>query len=127
MAGMTETGNNAPCPIPSPSSPTTACAPLNSTARWRCSPSNARSPHSLVRACGVRRGSRPAARAGPIGLAGARTGRAGGRLLETRPGLAIDTVADLAGLGSPEALRRHFRIQGLPSPSRYRKPGRAGA
>jgi AraC family transcriptional activator FtrA len=43
------------------------------------------------------------------------------QLLETRPGLAIEAVADLAGLGSPESLRRHFRIHGLPSPARYRK------
>ena len=43
------------------------------------------------------------------------------QLLETRPTLAIDAVADLAGLGSAESLRRHFRMQGLPSPSSYRK------
>jgi len=43
------------------------------------------------------------------------------RLLETRPGLAIEAVADLAGLGSSESLRRHFRSHGLPSPARYRK------
>lgn len=43
------------------------------------------------------------------------------RLLETRPGLGIETVADLAGLGSPESLRRHFRTHGLASPARYRK------
>jgi len=43
------------------------------------------------------------------------------QLLETRPGLAIDAVADLAGLGSPESLRRHFRSHGLPPPARYRK------
>lgn len=43
------------------------------------------------------------------------------RLLETRPGIAIEAVADLAGLGSPESLRRHFRLQGLRSPARYRK------
>jgi AraC family transcriptional activator FtrA len=42
------------------------------------------------------------------------------QLLETRPGLGIDTVADLAGLGSPESLRRHFRTRGLASPARYR-------
>ena len=47
------------------------------------------------------------------------------RLLETRPSLAIDAVADLAGLGSAESLRRHFRMQGLPSPSRYRRMARA--
>jgi AraC family transcriptional activator FtrA len=43
------------------------------------------------------------------------------QLLETRPALAIDAVADLAGLGSPESLRRHFRSHGLPPPARYRK------
>lgn len=45
------------------------------------------------------------------------------RILETRPTLAIDTIADLAGLGSAESLRRHFRMHGLPSPSRYRRLG----
>jgi AraC family transcriptional activator FtrA len=43
------------------------------------------------------------------------------QLLETRPGLGIEAVADLAGLGSPESLRRHFRSHGLPSPARYRR------
>lgn len=43
------------------------------------------------------------------------------QILETRPTLAIDAVADLAGLGSAESLRHHFRTQGLPSPSRYRR------
>jgi len=43
------------------------------------------------------------------------------QLLETRPSLGIDAVADLAGLGSPESLRRHFRSHGLPSPARYRR------
>jgi AraC family transcriptional activator FtrA len=43
------------------------------------------------------------------------------QLLETRPGLDIDAIADLAGLGSPESLRRHFRSHGLPSPSHYRR------
>jgi AraC family transcriptional activator FtrA len=43
------------------------------------------------------------------------------QLLETRPGLGIESIADLAGLGSPESLRRHFRSHGLPSPARYRK------
>jgi AraC family transcriptional activator FtrA len=42
-------------------------------------------------------------------------------LLETRPGLTLDLVADLAGLGSPESLRRHFRMRGLAPPSRYRR------
>ncbi len=49
------------------------------------------------------------------------------RLLETRPGLGIESIADLAGLGSPESLRRHFRGHGLPPPARYRKTERAGA
>jgi AraC family transcriptional activator FtrA len=49
------------------------------------------------------------------------------QLLETRPGLGIDAIADLAGLGSPESLRRHFRSQGLPSPARYRRQHRATA
>jgi AraC family transcriptional activator FtrA len=43
------------------------------------------------------------------------------RLLETRPALGLDAVADLAGLGSAESLRRHFRLHGLVSPSRHRK------
>lgn len=43
------------------------------------------------------------------------------RLLEARPALGIDAIADLAGLGSAESLRRHFRMLGLPSPSHYRK------
>ncbi len=47
------------------------------------------------------------------------------RLLETRPALTIDAVADLAGLGSAESLRRHFRNHGLPPPARYRRLGRA--
>jgi len=42
-------------------------------------------------------------------------------LLETRPTLDVDAVADLSGLGSPESLRRHFRRLGLPAPSRYRR------
>jgi AraC family transcriptional activator FtrA len=46
------------------------------------------------------------------------------RLLETRPALGIDAVADLAGLGSPESLRRHFRSHGLPPPARYRRQHR---
>lgn len=42
-------------------------------------------------------------------------------LLETRPGMGIDDVADLAGLGSAASLRRHFRIAGMGAPGRYRK------
>jgi AraC family transcriptional activator FtrA len=47
------------------------------------------------------------------------------RILETRPSLPIDAVADLAGLGSSESLRRHFRSHGLPPPARYRRLGGA--
>lgn len=46
------------------------------------------------------------------------------RLLETRPALGIDAIADLAGLGSGESLRRHFRAHGLPPPARYRRGSR---
>jgi AraC family transcriptional activator FtrA len=46
------------------------------------------------------------------------------QLLETRPSLGIEAVADLAGLGSPESLRRHFRSHGLASPARYRRQHR---
>jgi AraC family transcriptional activator FtrA len=42
-------------------------------------------------------------------------------LLETRPGLTTELVADLAGLGSAESMRRHFRLHGLAPPSRYRR------
>lgn len=42
-------------------------------------------------------------------------------LLETRPMLDVEAVADLSGLGSPESLRHHFRRLGLPAPSRYRR------
>ena len=42
-------------------------------------------------------------------------------LLERHPGMDIDDIADLAGFGSPESLRRHFRLQGLPTPARYRR------
>lgn len=46
------------------------------------------------------------------------------QLLETQPGLDIDCVADLAGFGSAESLRRHFRAHGLAAPARHRKaPG----
>lgn len=48
------------------------------------------------------------------------------RILETRPGLPIDAVADLSGLGSAESLRRHFRLHGLASPARYRRQAAAG-
>jgi AraC family transcriptional activator FtrA len=48
-------------------------------------------------------------------------------ILETRPRLPIDTIADLSGLGSAESLRRHFRMHGLPSPARYRCQAHANA
>nr|WP_314542300.1 transcriptional regulator FtrA [uncultured Massilia sp.] len=43
------------------------------------------------------------------------------QLLETRQALDIDAIADLAGLGSEASLRRHFRLQGLMPPARYRR------
>lgn len=46
------------------------------------------------------------------------------QLLESRPELALDSVAELSGLGSPESLRRHFRAHGLASPARYRRQRR---
>ncbi|MCC2972873.1 transcriptional regulator FtrA [Massilia sp. IC2-476] len=49
------------------------------------------------------------------------------RILETRPQLAIEAVADLSGLGSAESLRHHFRKHGLPPPARYRSQGRAAS
>jgi AraC family transcriptional activator FtrA len=49
------------------------------------------------------------------------------QLLETRPALGIEAVADLAGLGSSESLRRHFRSHGLASPARYRRHHRGQA
>ncbi len=42
-------------------------------------------------------------------------------LLEGQPQLDMDKVADLAGFGSTESLRRHFRLRGLPAPTRYRR------
>jgi AraC family transcriptional activator FtrA len=45
------------------------------------------------------------------------------QLLESRPLLAIDAIADLAGLGSAESLRRHFRAHGLMPPAQYRRRG----
>jgi AraC family transcriptional activator FtrA len=47
------------------------------------------------------------------------------QILETRPGLAIEAIADLSGLGSAESRRRHFRMHGLPSPARYRRQAQA--
>lgn len=42
-------------------------------------------------------------------------------LLESHPDLDMEAVAELAGFGSVESLRRHFRQRGLPAPSRYRQ------
>ncbi|MFO1341257.1 MAG: transcriptional regulator FtrA [Burkholderiaceae bacterium] len=41
-------------------------------------------------------------------------------LLESHTALDVEAVADLAGFGSPESLRHHFRLRGLPAPTRYR-------
>jgi AraC family transcriptional activator FtrA len=43
------------------------------------------------------------------------------QLLENRPDIGIDAIADLAGLGSPASLRRHFKASALAPPARYRK------
>ena len=42
-------------------------------------------------------------------------------LLESNAALGMERVAELAGFGSPESLRRHFRLQGLPAPARFRR------
>jgi AraC family transcriptional regulator, transcriptional activator FtrA len=42
-------------------------------------------------------------------------------LLANQPKLDINTVADLSGFGSPESLRRHFRMLGLPAPMHFRR------
>ncbi|WP_321888208.1 transcriptional regulator FtrA [Paraburkholderia bannensis] len=42
-------------------------------------------------------------------------------LLESRPDLPMERVADLAGFGSEESLRRHFRRIALTSPAAYRE------
>jgi AraC family transcriptional activator FtrA len=45
-------------------------------------------------------------------------------LLDSRPALGIDLVAELAGFGSSESLRRHLRRRGLGSPATHRRrPG----
>ena len=41
-------------------------------------------------------------------------------LLESKEQLTIDQVAELAGFGSTESLRRHFRIHGIPTTTQYR-------
>jgi AraC family transcriptional activator FtrA len=50
-------------------------------------------------------------------------------LLQGRPGMAIELVAELAGFGSSESLRRHLRRLGRPSPTAQRRNSRplAGA
>lgn len=42
-------------------------------------------------------------------------------LLERHAELDMAQVAELAGFGSPESLRRHFRLQGLPAPTTFRR------
>ncbi|MFL6674296.1 MAG: transcriptional regulator FtrA [Massilia sp.] len=42
-------------------------------------------------------------------------------LLDSRPTLGIDLVAELAGFGSTESLRRHLRRRGLGSPATHRR------
>jgi len=42
-------------------------------------------------------------------------------LLESNSELGMERVAELAGFGSPESLRRHFRLQGLPAPTTFRR------
>jgi AraC family transcriptional activator FtrA len=42
-------------------------------------------------------------------------------LLQARPGMAIELVAELAGFGSGESLRRHLRRLGQPSPAAQRR------
>jgi AraC family transcriptional activator FtrA len=43
------------------------------------------------------------------------------QLLESRPTLGVDMVAELAGFGSAESLRRHFRRHGRPAPASLRR------
>jgi AraC family transcriptional regulator, transcriptional activator FtrA len=42
-------------------------------------------------------------------------------LLETQPKLGIEFVAEAAGFGSAESMRRHFKLHNLTAPSRYRE------
>lgn len=42
-------------------------------------------------------------------------------LLEIHADRPVDEVADLAGFGSAESMRRHFRLRGLVSPAAYRR------
>ncbi len=48
-------------------------------------------------------------------------------LLASHVHLDMERVAELAGFGSPESLRRHFRLQGLPAPSAFRRGFGVGA
>jgi AraC family transcriptional activator FtrA len=48
-------------------------------------------------------------------------------LLQERPGMAIELVAELAGFGSSESLRRHLRRLGQPSPTAQRQGPRPPA
>ncbi|WOB08465.1 transcriptional regulator FtrA [Piscinibacter gummiphilus] len=48
-------------------------------------------------------------------------------LLESHAGIDMEQVAELAGFGSPESLRRHFRLQGLPAPTSFRRQFAVGA
>jgi AraC family transcriptional activator FtrA len=42
-------------------------------------------------------------------------------LLEMQGARPVDEVADLAGFGSAESMRRHFRLRGLVPPAAYRR------
>jgi AraC family transcriptional regulator, transcriptional activator FtrA len=42
-------------------------------------------------------------------------------ILEATPSQRIDVVADLAGFGSAESMRRHFRLHRMAAPTRYRQ------
>jgi AraC family transcriptional regulator, transcriptional activator FtrA len=42
-------------------------------------------------------------------------------ILEANPMQRIDVVADLAGFGSAESMRRHFRLHRIAAPTRYRQ------
>ncbi len=59
-------------------------------------------------------------------VAAARTARAQA-LLEARPDIALDEAAALAGFGSPETMRRHFRERVKTSPQAWRARFTGGA
>ena len=42
-------------------------------------------------------------------------------MLETRPRLSIGVIAERAGFGSEESMRRHFRRIAMTSPAAYRQ------